>query len=61
MGQKGKDKRAEEKDTGESETKQLALRLPKDLHLKLKLKCVQEDRPMADVLVELIEQYLKSK
>ena len=38
--------------------KQLALRLPEDLHKSLKLKCVKEGRPMGDVLIELIKDYL---
>jgi predicted DNA-binding protein len=41
--------------------KQLALRLPEDLHKNLKIKCVKEGRTMAEVLVELIEEYLKRK
>jgi len=39
--------------------KQLALRLPEDLHKSLKLKCVKEGRPMGDVLIELIKDYLR--
>jgi predicted DNA-binding protein len=38
--------------------KQLALRLPEDLHKSLKLKCVKEGRPMGDLLIELIKNYL---
>ena len=38
--------------------KQLALRLPEDLHKSLKLKCVKEGRPMGDVLIGLIKEYL---
>ena len=41
--------------------KQLALRLPEYLHKNLKLKCVKEGRPMGEVLVELIQEYLKRK
>ena len=41
--------------------KQLALRLPEDLHMNLKLRCVKEGRTMVEVLVELIEEYLKRK
>jgi predicted DNA-binding protein len=41
--------------------KQLALRLPEDLHRNLKLKCVKEGRPMGEVLVKLIQEYLKRK
>jgi len=38
--------------------KQLALRLPEDLHRNLKLKCVKEGKPMGEVLIELIKEYL---
>jgi predicted DNA-binding protein len=38
--------------------KQLALRLPEDLHKSLKLKCVKEGRTMGEVLIELIKEYL---
>ena len=55
MARKIAEKKPEEKDE-----KQLALRLPKDLHLKLKLKCVKEGRPMVDVLVEAIKKYVES-
>ena len=41
--------------------KQLALRLPEDLHRNLKLKCVKEGRTMMEVLIELIQEYLKRK
>ena len=33
--------------------KQLALRLPEDLHMNLKLKCVKEGRPMGEVWLSL--------
>ena len=41
--------------------KQLALRLPEDLHMNLKLRCVKEGRTMGEVLIDLIEEYLKKK
>ena len=41
--------------------KQLALRLPEDLHRNLKLRCVKEGRTMMEVLIELIQDYLKRK
>ena len=41
--------------------KQLALRLPEDLHRNLKIKCVKEGRTMMEVLIELIQDYLKKK
>ena len=41
--------------------KHLALRLPEDLHTNLKLKCVKEGRAMGEVLIQLIEEYLKRK
>ena len=41
--------------------KQLALRLPEDLHKNLKLRCVREGRTMMEVLIELIQDYLKRK
>ena len=50
-------KKREEK-VKEKGIKQLALRLPEDLHRNLKLKCVKEGRPMGDVLIELIKEYL---
>jgi len=45
----------------EGGVKQLALRLPEDLHRNLKLKCVKEGRTMMEVLIELIQEYLKRK
>ncbi len=42
----------------EEQVKQLSLRIPSDLHLRLKLKCVKEGRPMGDVLTELIQKYV---
>ena len=38
--------------------KQLTLRIPPELHLSLKLKCVKEGRPMGEVLTELIQKYV---
>ncbi len=49
--------RKEEKPT-EEQVKQLTLRIPSELHLSLKLKCVKEGRPMGDVLAELIKKYV---
>jgi predicted DNA-binding protein len=60
MARKVAEKKPEEKETGKKDEKQLALRLPRDLHLKLKLKCVKEGRPMVDVLVEAIKKYVES-
>jgi len=48
-----------EERTEEKGVKQLALRLPENLHKDLKIKCVQEGRPMGDVLIELIKEYLR--
>lgn len=59
MVEKTRGKKTSEKETEEKEEKQLALKLPKELHLKLKLKCVQEGRAIKDVLIELIEEYLR--
>jgi hypothetical protein len=40
------------------ETKQLLVRLPNDLHLELKLKCVKEGRPMQEILMEGVKKYV---
>ena len=42
----------------EDQVKQLTLRIPSELHLRLKLKCVKEGRPMGEVLTELIQKYV---
>jgi hypothetical protein len=42
----------------EDQVKQLTLRIPNELHLRLKLKCVKEGRPMGEVLTELIQKYV---
>ena len=52
-------KNRDNKDTDE-QLKQLTLRIPNDLHLRLKLKCVKEGRPMGDVLTELIKKYVEA-
>ncbi len=33
-------------------------RLPTELYQRLKIRAVQENRPMADVLIDAIEHYL---
>ena len=53
-------KKKEEKKT-EEQVKQLTLRIPSDLHLMLKLKCVKEDRSMGEVITELIKKYVEGK
>ncbi len=55
MPRKPRDKIGEER-----KMKQLALRIPDDLHLKLKLKCVKERRSMMEVLTEAIRKYVES-
>ena len=50
-----------EERVAEKGIKQLALRLPEDLHRNLKLKCVKEGRTMMEALIELIQDYLKRK
>jgi predicted DNA-binding protein len=42
----------------EDQVKQLTLRIPSELHLRLKLKCVKEGRTMGEVLTELIQKYV---
>ena len=39
--------------------KQLTLRLPSDLHLKLKLKCVKEGKAMGEVLTEAVRKFVE--
>lgn len=34
------------------------LRLPKDLHKKLKIRAIQQEREMQEVVAEAIEEYL---
>ncbi len=41
-----------------TETK-LTVSLPKDIHKNLKLKAVEMERPMAEVIVTALKQYLK--
>ena len=50
-------KKKEDRETDE-QVKQLTLRIPSDLHLRLKLKCVKEGRAMGEVLTELIKKYV---
>lgn len=38
--------------------KKTTLRLPQDLHRRLKIRAAQEDRQMGDVLTEAVEKYL---
>jgi hypothetical protein len=35
--------------------------LPKDLHRKFKATAASEDKQMSDILIDLVEQWLKSK
>ena len=41
--------------------KQLTLKIPTEVHKKLKLLAVQEDRTMASIIVECIEARCKGK
>lgn len=34
------------------------LRLPEDLHRRLKIRAVQENRQMSDLLIDAVERYL---
>jgi len=38
--------------------KQLLVRIPYDLHLELKLKCVREGRAMQEILIEGVRKYV---
>ena len=53
-------KKKEEKKR-EEQFKQLTLRIPSDLHLRLKLKCVREGRSMGEIITELIKKYVEGK
>ena len=39
--------------------RQLTLKLPDDLHTKLKIKCVKIKKTMGEVLIDLIREYVK--
>lgn len=39
-------------------TVKTTVRLPKDLHRRLKMKAVEESRPIADLLTDAVELYL---
>jgi hypothetical protein len=45
----------------DDQVKQLTLRIPAELHLNLKLKCVKEGRSMGEVLTDLIKRYVEGK
>ncbi len=42
-----------------SESKPLFVRLPADLHLRLKITAAKRERPMSKLVVEAITQYLE--
>ena len=42
-----------------AETKPLFVRLPADLHLRLKITAAERERPMSKLVVEAITQYLE--
>ena len=39
--------------------KQFTVRLPDDLHRKMKAKCALEGKPIGDVVTELIKRYVE--
>jgi len=41
-------------------TMKSTFRLPAELHQRLKIRAVQENRPIADLLIDAIELYLSS-
>jgi predicted DNA binding CopG/RHH family protein len=47
--------------TQEAEMTKLTIRLPKALIRRAKIRALQEERPLQDVVAELLEGYLKSK
>jgi predicted HicB family RNase H-like nuclease len=44
----------------EEKMKQLTLRIPHDLHMALKLKCVKEGKTMGEVLKQAIKDYVET-
>lgn len=42
-----------------AETKPLYVRLPADLHLRLKISAANRERPMSKLVVEAVVQYLE--
>lgn len=52
-------KKSPEKRNEPPDIKQLTLRLPSDLHLKLKLKCVKEGKAMGEVLTEAVRKFVE--
>ena len=56
---KKKDPFTEKKQSGDSKTiKRLTLDMPSSLHRRLKLKAIEDDIPMAEMVREWIEQRL---
>ena len=51
-------RKSEQKRRMDKEIKQLLVRLPDDLHLELKLKCVKEGRAMQEILIEGVKKYV---
>ena len=43
-----------------AETRILYVRLPSDLHLRLKISAAERERPMSEMVVEAIVQYLET-
>lgn len=39
----------------------LTVNLPKELHRSLKVKAAQEDRNIGDIVVQLLDEYLKAR
>ena len=42
-----------------AKTKILYVRLPSDLHRRLKISAAERDRPMSEMVVEAVAQYLE--
>lgn len=42
------------------DTKQYPLRIPTDLYKKVKIKLAKEDRNLREVLLEMLEEYIKT-
>jgi len=52
---------ADEHQAPPRQTKKTTLILPKDLHTRIKVLAVEEDREMGELVTEALEAYLRSK
>jgi hypothetical protein len=41
--------------------KQITVRLPEDLHRRMKAKCALEGKPIGEVFIELVRRFLEGK